>query len=84
MLQFNMKETCCSKIKVRYLKKSGKVKELSRTINVSAIKILLDSIANQIKFKRFIDVKMTHICLKFHADTETNSEYEGDISDDSD
>lgn len=79
-----MKETCCSNIKVRYLKKSGKVKEFHKTINVSSTKLLLDSISNQIKFKRFLDVQMTHICLKAHQDTETNSEYEGDISDNSD
>ena len=80
-----MKEICCSNIKVRYLKKSGKVKEFQKTINVAATKMLLDSIANHIKFKRFIDVKMSHVCLKSHSDTETNSEfeYEGDVSDNS-
>lgn len=82
-----MPEVCCASLRIKYLKKSGKVKEINnKSLGLEYVKLALDSIVNDRKFKKFIDVQITNVCMKIVpglSDTDTNSDYEGDISDNS-
>ena len=84
-----MRETCCVTLKVKYLKKNGSIKEFKKyRVDITSVKSELDSIANLNKFKKFIEVKYSHICFKrfpgIRSETESNSDYEGDVSDNTD
>ena len=84
-----MRETCCVTLKITYLKKNGSVKEFKKKrVDITSVKNTLDSISNIYKFKKFIEVKYSHICFKrfpgIRSETESNSDYEGDVSDNTD
>jgi len=82
-----MPEVCCASLIVKYLKKSGKLKEINiETLGLEYIKQVLDRLVNDRKFHKFVDVKINNICMKTIpglSDTDTNTDYEGDISDNS-
>ena len=82
-----MPEICCASLKVKYLKRSGKVKEINRkSLDLNYVKLVLDMVVNNKNFKKFVDIEISNVCMKIipgGSETDTNSEYEGDISDNS-